>query len=212
MAIPSERFGKIFNALTGEELKAKLLADIGTLLDSDDRFAQNTAYPKVAFNIKIHVAVFPAEPATFSLEKQLEYGKAEEGAKPAETSLEIEHKGSGPDAIRQELGRKVPKPTETKHGGIVDIPDEQPPAQPERHLTGTHDAQPEEKPLERVMVGGMREGSARTAQVEIPGHQTELHEVRIPERPVVSVVQRTRAAPEGREVNDNIPEGTRSTQ
>jgi len=202
MTIAGDRFGKTFNALTGIELRSKILADIQELLMNDDRFQNHIAYPKVGYQFSLTVAVYPQEPATFTLEKKFEGGEAAPGAQPHEIKYEGEHAGIGPNEVRAELGLRVPKPTETARGGVVDFPDEeQAPGQP--YLAPAVEPPSREKPLERVLVSGAR--GDRTEAVEIPGHVTRPREVVIPDRPVVSVTQRTRAAPEGREVDDHVP-------
>lgn len=188
------KYGTTFNALTGLELRKKILHDIEVMLDNDDRFRNHITYPRVKFDVKITIEAYPSEPNTFSLAADGDYGDPQIIGTPRTITVESQGKNQNPDRIRDEIGLPTPKPQATPEG-IVDLTkaqaDEQstaalvqhaepsPPRAPQSprpdplppsrtaDLAGTVQQFP---PADTSVVVGGHGGVSRVERTEIPGH------------------------------------------
>lgn len=114
------KYGSLYNALSGLELRKKILHEVEVLLDGDDRFRNHVTYPRVSFEFKISLEVYPGNAETFSLRTGKQYGDPETMGAPRQIVVESQVPHQNPDRIRAELELPVPRPQATQEG-IVDL-------------------------------------------------------------------------------------------
>jgi len=120
---------RIFNALTGEEVRLIILADIAKAMEDDQQFQKHLTYPKVKWSWKLTVEAYPSQPPLFGAEAE-----GEGTVKPAEPEIVVlegsraivksdeNPEAQAPDEARRAAGMPVPIPTKTS-AGWVDQPE-----------------------------------------------------------------------------------------
>lgn len=174
---------KVYNALSGLELRKKIMHDIEVAIDTDERFRNHVAYPKVAFRFSLEVFTYPSTPETFTLgvgadPRSVEPEFSSENA--AAFSISSEHSPENPDRVRQQISAPIPKAQDTKmgreQGAVVDVSL----AQQQQLAQDASARLVEEEPIKastapastQAVVGGFG-GRHRSVNIEIPGHAVE---------------------------------------
>lgn len=217
MAVDKQQ-GTIYNALTGLELRKKILHDVEVMLDNDDRFRNHQTYPRVEFSFKLSLKVYPGAVEEFALETEKGYGEVslvEAGQEPQTIEIDGKSEHKNPDRIRKELDMPVPRPQKTKTG-IVELTKEQAERQADNRPTHTVEIEPAgtdpeaaqqgDPALASVVVSGYG-GEARVERTEIPGHAVARPLIipREPANPKVSISNEAAADGEfGRPVEIDI--------
>jgi hypothetical protein len=116
---------RLFNALTGEELKKVILAAVERKLESDHRFRANITYPILKFDLQFKLECYPLDPplAEIHLGESYEAPLELEAQLGEKQTLEFGLRADvdAPDALREGFGLPVPKPRVGPGGQIVDI-------------------------------------------------------------------------------------------
>lgn len=125
-----------FHPLTGDELKAVILADIKRTLDGDMRFAQHLTYPMIRWEWQFIAECYPNEPSSLNVDatgKIVNPGAEAavvnvKGSRAIEAPAEgpvgpvpEEQRGPAPDEVRAEVGLHVPTTVMTKQGPVDDV-------------------------------------------------------------------------------------------
>jgi len=187
------KYGKLYNALSGLELRKKILHDVEVMLDSDDRFRNHITYPRVKYRFDLTLEVYPADPDTFSLAVEKQHGDTDTGGKPRTIHIESQTPHEHPDKVRQEIGLPVPRPQATGEG-IVELTKAQAEEQSDNRLVRTVEEAPAQPtPVAagadpHVVITGAG-GTSRIEKTEIPGHAVSRPLVipREPANPKVSI-------------------------
>lgn len=219
----SNPYGRIYNALSGRELRKTIIREIEDLLDGDERFQNNVTYPKISFKFDLQVKVYPREPEAFTVGLERTFGESEATGVSVEfsQSREAEH----PDKVRQDTGQIIPHPQRVKLVGVVDVTgdqilgaapepvipeieqdDEEEPlivpatSIPERVQIAVESAKP--VPRQTVQVGGA--AGARNATIEIDGHNTAPRPIVIPREAAMRVTIANNAALDDNWAQENL--------
>jgi hypothetical protein len=112
-----------FNALSGQEVKKRILTEIERQLDADYRFRVNVTYPLISWRWKLAATVYPGEPANWEVNvgpvntRHAESPMPDADAPTVEIDLGGGSDVSGPsgggitaDAARRDAGIAVPSP------------------------------------------------------------------------------------------------------
>lgn len=138
----------IFNALSGPELKAVILAAIAKKLDDTGEFGGHMAYPWVSYTFKVGIVAYPkqamnAEPGIVAEQADpVDYGKFPSNAEAPEPATITQVTGSDvidtPDKARLDADLPLPTMAVGLGGVIVDKLIVPPPApEPSQNRKGT---------------------------------------------------------------------------
>jgi len=120
---------RVFNALTGAEVKAIILKEIGRAFDEVSDFRPVVSFPVCRWTWDLKLDVYPRDPPTIELQKSGAHVATDATPEEMTSTQAIELKGQNavgavgmqaPDQAREEAGLPVPKLKFDKLGGAYD--------------------------------------------------------------------------------------------
>ena len=115
---------KLFQPLTGTELKAIITADIDRVLENCSIFAEHLTHPLAAYKVEIYLESYPMNSAeTLRAEGAIKVEGSQEGEKKLDKIVFSRSVGdtqeTAPDALRQEHDLPQTRPTKQPDTGII---------------------------------------------------------------------------------------------
>lgn len=117
---------RLFNPLTGSELKQTIIKDFMTLVDNCQELSAHLTFPRVDYSIDLSIETYPMD-KPIELKTGKSIGDANPKAVPLRKKATVkkalgETQETAPDAIREQGGMEVTVPTRSDTGQMVDAP------------------------------------------------------------------------------------------
>jgi hypothetical protein len=170
-----------FHALAGDEVAKIILEDIKRNLENDFRFKRNLTYPQVAFRWKIAIDAYPTEPSQFSVESDVKVLKAPGLTELPQDAVSVEINLEGEKTVAAPISGATADAARREAGIAVPAP---------RSVKGPGG--------QRVIVDAPQVDHTALGRPSVSSGEANVEKGgKVFAR---SVVQRTKAAPEGTEV------------
>ena len=123
---------RLFNALTGREVKAIILREIAKAMDQDEQFASHLTYPLIEWDWTVNLRAFAQENSEFKTEasgkitvSQPEPVTVQLAGARSVTKSDDHPEGQAPDEARREAGLPVTSVEDTRVGPVEKVVAEQ---------------------------------------------------------------------------------------